>query len=125
MLKLFAFLAKRADLDARAFRDYYEKHHVPLICSLAPPPLVYKRNYLQRDDEITLDGGAAIGFDVVTEQVFSDRAAFHAWIGALSAPGNGQRVRDDEARFLDHAHYFAYVVEECVTTSGLVQPDPQ
>jgi hypothetical protein len=24
-------------------------------------------------------------------------------------------VRADEERFLDHAHYFGYVVEECVT----------
>ena len=44
MLKLFAYLAKRADLDTRAFRDCYENHHVPLIGSFVPPPLVYKRN---------------------------------------------------------------------------------
>lgn len=116
MLKVFAFLAKRKDLDSPAFRDYYENHHVPLICSLVPPPLVYKRNYLQRGELVKLDGGSAIGFDVVTEQVFADRAAFHAWIGKLSAPGIGELVRADEERFLDHSHYFAYVVEECVTT---------
>lgn len=111
MLKLFAFLKRRADLDVDAFRDYYENHHAPLICSLAPPPLVYKRNYLNRAEAL-VDGGAAIGFDVVTEQVFSNRAELDAWLGALSAPGVGEQVRADEARFLDHAHYFAYFVEE-------------
>jgi EthD domain len=116
MLKVFAFLAKRKGLEPQAFRDYYENHHVPLICSLAPPPLVYKRNYLKRGDELNLDGGGAIGFDVVTEQVFADRDAFLAWVGKLSAPGTGERVRADEERFIDHAHYFAYVIEECVTT---------
>jgi hypothetical protein len=116
MLKVLAFLAKRSDLTAEAFRDYYEHHHVPLICSLAPPPLVYKRNYLQRGGDLGIDGGAAIGFDVVTEQVFADRAAFDEWLGKVSGPEAGERVRADEARFLDHKHYFAYVVEEGVTT---------
>jgi hypothetical protein len=116
MLKLFAFLARRADLTPQAFRDYYENRHVPLICSLVPPPLVYKRNYLQRGDELGLNGGKVMGFDVVTELVFASHDAFHAWIGKLSEPGNRERVRSDEERFLDHAHYFGYVIEECVTT---------
>lgn len=116
MLKVFAFLARRTGMESQAFRDYYEDHHVPLICSLAPPPLVYKRNYLQRGDALNLDGGAAIGFDVVTEQVFADRETFLAWFGKLSEPGTGARVRADEERFLDHSRYFAYVVEEHVTT---------
>ena len=115
MLKVFAFLARRKDIDVQAFRDHYERRHVPLICSLAPPPLVYKRNYLKRGDELNLDG-AAIGFDVVTEQVFADRVAFQDWIGKLTAPENGRLVREDEDRFLDRSHYFAYVIEECVTT---------
>jgi len=117
MLKVLAFLKRHPDLDARAFRDYYENHHAPLICSLAPPPLSYKRNYLQRQ-ELLVDGGAAIGFDVVTEQVFADRAAFEAWLAALSVPGVGEQVRADEARFLDHSHYFAYFVEEGVTPAS-------
>jgi hypothetical protein len=44
MMKVFAFLAKRLDIETAAFIDYYENHHVPLVCSLAPTPLVYKRN---------------------------------------------------------------------------------
>jgi hypothetical protein len=110
MLKVLAFLKRRDGSDAAAFRDYYENHHVPLICSLAPPPQVYKRNYLQRDNAL-LDGGAAIGFDVVTEQVFADRAAFDAWLAKVSVP----EVGEDERRFIDHTQYFAYFVEEHTT----------
>lgn len=77
------------------------------ICGPAPPPLVYKRNYLRRGDELNLDGGDRIGFDVVTEQVFADQAAFRAWIGQLSTLENGRLVREDEDRFLDRSHYFA------------------
>jgi hypothetical protein len=49
MFKVFGFLTKRADLETRDFIDYYEKTHVPLICSLAPTPIVYKRRYLVRN----------------------------------------------------------------------------
>jgi hypothetical protein len=52
MLKILAFLTKREDIETRAFIEYYENHHVPLICSLAPAPIVYKRNYLVRGDEL-------------------------------------------------------------------------
>ena len=116
MVKVFAFLKKKDGMDRAAFIDYYENHHVPLICSLVDPPPVYKRNYLKRGDDLLGLESAAIAFDVVTEQVFPDAAAFEAWVGELSGPGNGQRVRDDEDRFLDRSHYFAYVVEERATT---------
>lgn len=112
MLKVFSFLKKRSDLSLEQFRDHYETQHAPLICSLAPPPLVYRRNYLDRSDELGLPHGAPIGFDVVTEQVFADEAAFRSWVTELSSPGKGELVREDEARFLDHAHYFAYTVDE-------------
>jgi hypothetical protein len=33
------FLTKREDIETRALIEYYENHHVPLICSLAPTPI--------------------------------------------------------------------------------------
>jgi hypothetical protein len=67
MVKIFAFLTKREDLETQAFIDYYENHHVPLISSLAPTPIVYKRNYLMRGDELNRQEDDTIDFDVVTE----------------------------------------------------------
>lgn len=52
MLKILALLTKREETETRAFIEDYENHHVPLICSLAPTPIVYKRNYLVRGDEL-------------------------------------------------------------------------
>ena len=75
MLKVFGFLTKREDVETRAFIDYYENNHVPLVLSLAPTPIVYKRNYLIRDDEFNREDDT-IDFDVVTELVFPDRATF-------------------------------------------------
>ena len=68
MLKILAFLTKRQDLETKAFLEHYETKHIPLICSLAPAPLVYKRSYLMRGDALNLDDGS-VDFDVVTELV--------------------------------------------------------
>jgi hypothetical protein len=116
MFKVLAFLSKREDLETRAFIDYYENKHVPLICRLAPTPVVYKRSYVMHGDKLTTAGGA-IDFDVVTELGFPDRAAYLAWTARLSGPGASDQVAADEAMFLDRSRTRAYVVEE-YSTSG-------
>jgi uncharacterized protein (TIGR02118 family) len=115
MFKVFAFLTKREGLGMQDFIDYYENKHVPLICSLAPTPIVYKRRYLVRGEELTTEGGA-VDFDVMTEVQFPDRAAFLAWMAQLSGPGAGEQVAADEAKFLARSRTRAYAVEEHVTS---------
>jgi hypothetical protein len=107
MLKVFAFLTKREGLETRAFIDYYENHHVPLVLSLAPRPPVYKRNNVVRGDELGREDDA-IDFDVVTELVFPDRPAFAAWREKLSV----EEIGVDEERFLNRSRTRAYVIEE-------------
>ena len=124
MLKVFGFLIKRADMDTQAFIDYYEKNHVPLICSLAPTPIVYKRNYLSRDDEFNKED-KAIDFDVVTELVFPDRAAYLAWRAQLSKPGSGEQIVADEEKVLDRSRTRACVIEECVTARLSLRQDSE
>lgn len=110
MFKVFGFLTKKDGLETRAFIDYYENHHVPLVLGLAGAPAVYKRNYLVRGDEFNREG-EGVDFDVVTELAFEDREGFVAWIEKLSVPEIGA----DEARFLDRPRTRAYVIEEHVT----------
>ena len=107
MLKVFAFLTKREDLETEAFIDRYENHHVPLVLSRAPRPPVYKRNYVVRGDELNRED-PAIDFDVVTELVFPDRPAFAAWLEKLSV----EEIGVDEERFLNRSRTRAYVIEE-------------
>ena len=107
MLKVFAFLTKREGLETKAFIDYYENHHVPLVLSLAPRPPVYKRNYVVRGDGLNRED-PAIDFDVVTELVFPDRPAFAAWLEKLSV----EEIGVDEERFLNRSRTRAYVIEE-------------
>jgi EthD domain len=115
VLKILSYLVKRDGMAIEEFVEYYENHHVPLILSLAPPPEVYKRHYLQRGDALNI-GEAGIDFDVVTEQAFAGRAAFESWIDAVTAADAGERVAADEARFLDRSRTRSCVVSDYVTT---------
>src|SRR5262245_44137373 len=89
------------------FIDYYENHHVPLILSTAPAPTAYKRNYVDRGGPVS-----AIDCDAIVEQEFADRAAFDAWLAAVTTGPAGERVAADEARFLDRSRTRACVVAE-------------
>jgi hypothetical protein len=115
MLKIMAFLTRREEMETRAFVEYYEEHHVPLILSLAPGPMRYKRNYVVRGDEFNIQD-TAIDFDVVVELAFPDRAAYLAWQAHLAAATAGsQLISTDESVFLDRRRTRACVVEERVT----------
>ena len=83
---------------------------------MAPTPMVYKRNYLMRGDELNTQEDDTPDFDVVTELVFSDRAAYLAWGAALGTGAPGEQVAADELTFLDPSRSRAYVIEEHVTT---------
>ena len=115
MFKVFGFLSKKEGITTQAFVDYYEYNHVPLICRLAPTPVVYKRNYLSRGDELNR-GDNAIDFDVVTELVFRDRASYLAWRAELSKPGSSEQVVADEERFLDRSCTRACIIKERKTS---------
>lgn len=110
MLKLLSYLKKRDGITNEAFKEYYETHHVPLILSLAPSPVVYKRHYLIRGDAFNLREDE-IDFDVVTELGWRDRDAFQAWMTAVS----DERVGIDEARFLNRARTRAVLIDDRVT----------
>ena len=95
MLKIMAFLTKREDIATRAFIEYYEEHHVPLIRSLAPTPIGYRRNYLVRGDDLNREDDS-IDFDVVRH--------------------GRPIIANDEQRFLERSRTRAYVVEQYVTS---------
>jgi uncharacterized protein (TIGR02118 family) len=114
MFKVLSYLAKRDGMTTEDFVEYYENHHVPLILSLQPVPIVYKRHYLQHGDEVNV-GEAAIDFDVVTEIAFVDRGAFTSWSNAVGTGDIGDRIAADEARFLNRSRTRACVVQDHVT----------
>lgn len=116
MLKLLSYLCKRERMTTEEFVDYYENHHVPLILSLAPAPALYKRHYVMRGDSLNVSE-ASIDFDVVTEQQWAHRNAFRQWMDAVTTGMVGERVAEDEARFLNRSRTRTSVVTDYMTTS--------
>ncbi|MEW2492477.1 EthD domain-containing protein [Streptomyces nodosus] len=111
MMKLLSYLKKRDGITSEAFKEYYETNHIPLILSLAPSPIVYKRHYLIRGDAFNIREDE-IDFDVVTEMGWEDRDAFQAWMTAVMSD---ERVGIDEAQFLDRARTRAVLIDDRVT----------
>ena len=115
MYRVFGFLTKRDGLSMSEFKDYYENHHVPLLLSLAPRPLIHKRRYLNRGEEL-MKSGLPVDFDCMVEVAFADEDAFLAYMGKLFGPeAVDDAVAVDEAKFLDRSRTRAYVVDEHVT----------
>lgn len=108
---------KRRTRNARVI-DYYEGKHIPLILSLAAAPLIYKRRYLVRDQELTKNGNL-VDYDVMTELGFADQEEFASWMGKLSAPGIAEQIAEDEGRFLDRSR------TKTVSSRNMQQPLPK
>lgn len=115
MTKSIALLRRRADLSRQQFIDYYERRHAPLILSLLPGIVEYRRNFALFDGAYVNPGAAPFDFDVVTELWFAD---YDAAMAVAVLPDVAARIAADEANFLDRSATRMFVVEEHV--SGVV-----
>lgn len=100
MIKQFFLIAKKPELTAAAFRNYYETHHVPLIERLLPMFARYRRHYIDREQSALAPGQADPDFDVITEIWFARPADYDAFIARISDADIIAEIRADEARFL-------------------------
>ena len=110
--KTIALLRRRADLDRQAFVDYYETRHAPLIRSLVPGIIEYRRNFLIRDGAFVSEAAAPLDFDVVTELWWADRAAYDAAMAVALRDDIAARIAADEANFLDRSGTRMFLVDE-------------
>lgn len=112
MIKSIALLRRCADLSRDAFIDYYENNHAPLILSLMPGIVEYRRNFALFEGAFVNEDAAPFDFDVVTELWFADQAAYDAAIAVATAPDVAAKIAADEANFLDRSGTRMFVVEE-------------
>jgi hypothetical protein len=119
MVKVIAFLKCKQGLSRADFIDYYENKHVPLIRSIAPQILDYRRNFLigedllhDSGDPILGSGAAALDFDVVTEITYADEAAFAAAMSAFTSPVHFAAIVADEENLFDRSKHRFYRVDE-------------
>lgn len=117
-LKVVAMLRKRADISREEFIRYYTENHAPLILSLLPGIVEYRRNFTVFDGAYVNEGAAAFDFDVLTEIRFRDRAAYDAAMQVSADPEVAQRIANDEENFLDRSGTRMFVVEESASQIG-------
>lgn len=111
-VKTIALLRKRADITREQFVDYYETRHAPLMHSLLPGIVEYRRNFCDFDGAFVNADAAPFDFDVVTEIWFEDRAAYDRAMEVAGRPEIAQRIADDEENLFDRAGTRLFVVEE-------------
>lgn len=113
MFKVIALLYARPDVGRIAVIEHYENHHVPLILGRAPAPSSYKRNYAA--DDAWRDHSLP---DIVTELVFSDRAAYESWVAVMYSPDSG--IADDEQTILDRSRTTSMAVDEYISDTTML-----
>jgi len=107
VIKVFAFIKKRADVTTEQFRHHYETVHAPMVDVLLPYYATYRRNYV---DGSVRPGGPDFTYDVVTELEFASTADYEAWQAALRDPDVIAKIRADEAHFVASAETRMYAV---------------
>lgn len=105
MMKSICTLTRRADFSRRQFQDYYENQHSPLAIQHFPF-VRYVRNHVV--------GGEDIGFDTISEfwAVDVDKLA-----NLMKGPV-GQRLQEDERRFMDQSQIAPGYARETVISEG-------
>ena len=109
--KVIALMKKRADLSRDRFMDYYERRHAPLILSLFPSIIAYRRNFADFSGAFA-SPAAPFDFDVLTEIEFADRAGYDDMLARYGRPEVGGSIAADEANFLDRSFTRMFLVEE-------------
>lgn len=121
MIRSVSFIHRRPGTTRAAFRDYYERQHAPLGASYITGLELYVRNHVLEDRGPHQASGQALPFDVVTEFEYGSQADLEA-IQEVMATEAGERIREDERRFMDPAS-IAYFGAERSTLAG-PRPDP-
>jgi EthD domain len=112
MFKMIALLKAREGLTRAQFIERYEAVHTVLVREVQPGIVGYRRNYVTHDWDM-IEAGSTMDFDVVTEVVYADRAAFDAALNGN--PGGMARLVEDEEQLFDRAKTRFFHVEERVT----------
>ena len=109
MFKMILLARKRPDLSREDFIGYYDNRHVPFMHELlgGRGASIHRRNFVAAQ----VAGEEEASFDVITEVIYRDRAAFEDAIAAYSDPEILRQAREDESRFLEPGSIRTFIVE--------------
>ena len=120
MIRIFALLARRADLSRETFHAHYESHHVPMARALIPEYSHYVRNHVCKSY-----GEGEAGFDTLSEFGYPDLESFRI-VGERMAAEAGAALRADELTFMDKSRNVFFRAHARATSAAADQPsDPE
>lgn len=129
MPKLMMFMKRKEGISFEAFRDHYEKVHIPMVAEwVGHLMLDFKRYYPQgavnlyvgredADQAPANDGG--LDYDAVSIYTIRDESALEEILRISQDPEFTRLVTADEANFADRARSRQAVVEE-ISGPGLI-----
>jgi EthD domain len=103
MIYSIGYIYRRADLSRAAFRQHYETRHTQLAKELLPPFSHYVRNHV-RDS-----AGVRPCPDSVSEFGYAQAGSVQT-VAAILGDARGQRLREDELRFMDKSRNRSFAV---------------
>lgn len=112
MFKVIILVARKVGMARTDFIHHYETVHVPLVRSMIPQLVEYRRNYINPADTVAMPGASEPDFDVITEMWFRDRRGYED-LNVLNAdPVKGALLAEDAVKFMDAGKTRMLVVGE-------------
>ncbi|MFB3813337.1 MAG: EthD domain-containing protein [Terriglobales bacterium] len=121
MFKTLWLLKRKEGMSKADFIDYYENKHSKLV-KYAIGARHYVRRYVTPLYSAPECADEDLGFDVVMELWFDDRAAFEAAMVNLSRPEIAAEIKADEEKLFDRSRIRAVYVEEHETPLAAGSP---
>jgi hypothetical protein len=118
LFKAIALLTCKPGLPRADFIHYYEHHHAPLLWSLFPWFVEYRRNFLDVEGAIIFANAKLPDFDVVTELWFENRAGYERMLADHENPEVSGAIARDEENCFDRTKTRFFVVEEAETPAN-------
>lgn len=103
MYKVIVLVSRKPGMSRADFQRHYETVHVPLVKTLVPALVEYRRNFFDPVEVEIMPGAEAPDFDCITEMWFKDRAGFEALTEINNDPVKGMLLAEDALKFMDPA----------------------
>lgn len=123
------FLYRKPGLSLQAFKDHYEKNHMPLLMSFAlgKAPKTHTRHYIERPNAgsantstpatVLMGSQEDFDYDSITQLDFEDAGAFQKYHAAtIGSERVAAEITKDEEKFLDRGRTKVVVAGESLST---------
>lgn len=134
--RVLIFIFRKPGTTPDEFKIHYEKSHLPLVKSIGRSllPISHNRYYIKRSKvsepaneqqkthypaSVLIGVQADFDYDVISELVFEDEAAFLSFFSHVTTPENAAQIAANEEVFLDRARLRMVVVGETLNWTSI------